>query len=168
MSLADLSSRAAVLSAIAEYRDRGRKAFLSRYGFGQSIRYFLSYDGELFDSKAIVGAAHGYQFPALGPLQLSDLSGGDRTVRTKLEELGFSVVVLPPSRPHQVETTRVGYVSPNNQRVLRDTGLPGTDHNQRIYVLRCGDCGSEYGANGSDIFQRRCPSCQAGKPGLLY
>jgi hypothetical protein len=168
MSLADLSSRAAVLSAIAEYRDLGRRAFLSKYSFGQSIRYFLSYEGELFDSKAIAGAAHGYQFPALGPLRSNEFSGGDRTVRTKLEELGFSVVVLPGSKPRQVATTRVGYVSPNNQRVLRDTGLPGTDHRQRIYVLRCGECGAEYGANGSDIFQRRCPACQNGAPGLRY
>ena len=52
--------------------------------------------------------------------------------------------------------------------VVRSTGLPGTDHNQKIYVLRCGDCGAEYGANGSDVHIRLCPHCQSGRPGLSY
>jgi hypothetical protein len=63
-------------------------------------------------------------------------------------------------------TTSPGYTNRNRQRVIRATGLPGTDHLQKIYVLHCGDCGTEYGANGSDIFLRLCPSCQGGKPGL--
>jgi hypothetical protein len=63
-------------------------------------------------------------------------------------------------------TTLPGYINRNRQRVIRATDLPGTDHLQKIYVLRCEDCGTEYGANGSDIFQRRCPKCQGGKPGL--
>ncbi len=37
-----------------------------------------------------------------------------------------------------------------------------------VYVLQCGGCRHEYGANGSDIFQRRCPACQGGRPGLVY
>jgi hypothetical protein len=65
-------------------------------------------------------------------------------------------------------TTAPGYVNRNNQLVLRDTGQPGNDHNQRIYVLKCQNCESEYGVNGSDIFQRRCPTCQGGASGLDY
>jgi hypothetical protein len=60
-------------------------------------------------------------------------------------------------------TTSPGYTNRNRQRVIRATGLPGTDHLQQIYVLCC-DCGTEYGANGSDIFQRRCPNCQGAAP----
>jgi hypothetical protein len=63
-------------------------------------------------------------------------------------------------------TTDPGYVNRNGQQVIRATGLAGTDYGQRVYVLGCGSCGREYGANGSDIFQRRCPWCQRGKPGL--
>jgi hypothetical protein len=63
-------------------------------------------------------------------------------------------------------TTDQGYTNKNGQTVVRATGLPGTDFGQRVYVLGCGSCGREYGANGSDIFQRRCPWCQRGKPGL--
>jgi len=63
-------------------------------------------------------------------------------------------------------TTETGYRNRNRQTVVRPTHLAGTDHNQYVYVLRCGDCGHEYGANGSDIFQRKCPNCQGGAPGL--
>jgi hypothetical protein len=65
-------------------------------------------------------------------------------------------------------TTRLGYRNRNGQLVVRATGLPGTDHNQTIYVLRCENCGNEYGSNGSDNHQRRCPRCQGGRPGLDY
>jgi hypothetical protein len=67
-------------------------------------------------------------------------------------------------------TTELGYRNRNDQVVTRATGLPGNDHNQYIYMLRCDrdGCGHEYGANGSDIFQRKCPRCQHGRPGLPY
>jgi hypothetical protein len=69
-------------------------------------------------------------------------------------------------RAAKLKTTDVGYLNRNDQTVLRATGLPGTDHFQRIYALRCGRCGHEYGANGSDIHLRKCPKCQQGRPGL--
>lgn len=65
-------------------------------------------------------------------------------------------------------TARVGYVNRNQQKVEKKTGLPGNDHNQVVYVLTCAHCGTRYGCNGSDIFQRKCPFCQAGKPGLSF
>ena len=63
-------------------------------------------------------------------------------------------------------TTVPGYRNRNDQKVICDTGLPGNDYNQRIYGLECGRCGHHYGANGSDIWQRRCPACDGGQPGL--
>lgn len=65
-------------------------------------------------------------------------------------------------------TTQLGYTNRNDQTVIRRTDLPGNDHNQRIYVLECGRCYSHYGANGSDIWQRRCPHCGGGRPGLKF
>ncbi|MCE5972426.1 hypothetical protein LZA78_02840 [Sinirhodobacter sp. WL0062] len=65
-------------------------------------------------------------------------------------------------------TTVPGYRNPNGQIVIRATGLPGTDHNQQVYQLACEHCGLNYGANGSDIHQRKCPSCGGGRPGLVY
>ena len=35
-------------------------------------------------------------------------------------------------------TTVPDFVSCNGQTVLRKTGSPGNDHNQVVYVLRCG------------------------------
>lgn len=64
------------------------------------------------------------------------------------------------------KTTRSGYVNRNNQVVLGCTGEPGNDHNQILYILQCNNCGARYGANGSDIFQRKCPQCGGGRPGL--
>jgi len=94
MSLSEIQSRSSVLSAIAEYDEIGREAFLAKYGFGEARSYFLIHDGRRYDSKAIVGAAHGFEFPDLGPLGRGDFSGGEATVQRKLEELGFEVEVL--------------------------------------------------------------------------
>jgi plasmid stabilization system protein ParE len=63
-------------------------------------------------------------------------------------------------------STSPGYVNRNHQVVIRRTERPGNDHLQRVYELCCQRCDHRYGANGSDIFQRRCPSCQDGAPGL--
>jgi len=98
MTLGSLTSRAAVLQAIAEFDSLGQSAFLGKYGFGPAHRYFIVHNDRLYDSKAIAGVGYGYQFPAQGPLQAGDFSGGDRTVREKLEELGFEVKVLPDPR----------------------------------------------------------------------
>lgn len=65
-------------------------------------------------------------------------------------------------------TTKIGYENRNRQVVIEATGLPGNDFFQKVYVLRCGICGREYGANGSDIWDRRCPGCQGGATGLSY
>ncbi len=67
-----------------------------------------------------------------------------------------------------MSTTEPGYTNNNGQTVVRPTGLSGTDHLQRIYVLRCSKCDQEYGANGSDIHERKCPNCQGGRPGLPF
>jgi hypothetical protein len=50
--------------------------------------------GDLFDSKAIVGAAYGFQFPDRGPLRAEEFSGGEETVERKLTELGFEVITI--------------------------------------------------------------------------
>lgn len=64
-------------------------------------------------------------------------------------------------------TTRIGCRNSQRQEVIRKTVLAGTLPYQRVYVLHCGDCGHEYGANGCEVHARRCPQCQAGSPGLL-
>lgn len=39
---------------------------------------------------------------------------------------------------------------------------------QKVYLLACKRCGFLYGANGSDIHDRKCPQCQGGKAGERY
>lgn len=92
MSLEDISKRDSVLAAIEECRQLGRDAFLRKYGFGPAREYHIVLDGERFDSKAILGAAHGFEFPDQGPLRAEQFSGGAATVAPKLNELGFTVV----------------------------------------------------------------------------
>lgn len=87
-----MRSRAAVEAAIAEYDRLGQIEFLRRYGFGRAKGYRLIYNGRDYDSKAIAGVAHGYEFPAEGPLRSSDFSGGVHGAARTLRELGFEVV----------------------------------------------------------------------------
>lgn len=70
------------------------------------------------------------------------------------------------SRP----TTQKGYINRNQQCCEGHRGTQGNDHGQRSYKMRClvKNCGHKYGANGSDVFQRKCPRCQGGREGIPY
>ncbi|MEO6924559.1 MAG: hypothetical protein ABI142_12100 [Bryocella sp.] len=60
-------------------------------------------------------------------------------------------------------TTRPGYINPNRQEVIRDTGAASRSREaQTVYEMRCNACQSRYGCNGMDIKGRRCPGCQGG------
>jgi Zn finger protein HypA/HybF involved in hydrogenase expression len=66
----------------------------------------------------------------------------------------------------QNRTTDPGYENRDGQIVVRNTRKQGTDFGQHIYELRCKHCGEVYGANESDIYERKCPACQGGRPGI--
>ena len=63
-------------------------------------------------------------------------------------------------------TASTGYINRHGQVTIRNTGATGTDHLQYVYQLTCSKCGHSYGANGTDIHERKCPHCQGGQPGL--
>src|ERR1700686_3927092 len=90
MALADLT-REGVLKAVAEFERLGRDAFLDKYGYGQATTYSLVIDGKHYDPKAIVGVAHGFDRPDLGPLKNNELVGGRSGSSRVLERLGFKV-----------------------------------------------------------------------------
>src|SRR5436309_2030056 len=92
MTLADITDAQAVHRAVEEFDRLGRDRFLENYGFGRAYNYLLVIKGRLYDSKAIIGAAHAYQTGR--PLRSTEFSGGQATVQRKLEELGFEVRVL--------------------------------------------------------------------------
>jgi 5-methylcytosine-specific restriction protein A len=90
MALADIT-RPAVIQAISEFDQLGRSGFLDKYGFGKAVDYFVIEDQHYYDSKALAGAAHGYIGEGFSPLGRLDFSGGEDTVRTALQDLGFEI-----------------------------------------------------------------------------
>ena len=94
MALRELS-RHEILQAVAEYDQLGPERFLEKYGFGMARSYWLVVDGKTYDSKAIVGAAHGF-LPGREPLAAADFSGGAATVGRLLGGLGFQVTQAVP------------------------------------------------------------------------
>lgn len=110
--LARLRSPSAVQAALDEFTKLGRTAFLERYGFGKSRDYLVRNprSGELCDSKAVVGAAYGFEHPDEGPLKAADFSGGEATVVPKLQALGFEVVKVGEDwSPEEVQATVTAY-----------------------------------------------------------
>jgi hypothetical protein len=83
-------TRDEVLEAIGEYDRLGQDDFLERYGFDRARLYLLLHDGKPCDSKAIVGAAHGF-LPEQRPLTAGEFSGGEATVGRLLRRLGFTI-----------------------------------------------------------------------------
>jgi hypothetical protein len=75
-------------------------------------------------------------------------------------------IQLETSMPLEFDRiTRIGYRNRDGQEVIGKTGRVGPD-NQRVFVMRCGVCGHEYGSYGCDADIRRCPECQDGAPGI--
>jgi len=66
------------------------------------------------------------------------------------------------------DTVEIGYLNRNGQQCCGHCGAPGTDHGQYAYKMECTICGYVYGANSSDVHDRRCPECQKGAPGIRY
>lgn len=101
MGPADVTSRDAVLRAMREYDELGRDAFLAKYGFSRSTKFVVSDDGREYDSKALLAAAHGFQYPDQGALP-NNFSGGEQTT-SRLRTLGFTITspsespIAPPS-----------------------------------------------------------------------
>jgi hypothetical protein len=98
----------------------------------------------------------------LHPLTEFDCSQGVSTRRNHL--------VNPEFQNGSGRTTQIGYVNRNNQRCGGHRGVAGSDHGSLAYRMECLEpgCGQVYGANGTDVFQRKCPRCQGGKPGVEF
>jgi 5-methylcytosine-specific restriction enzyme A len=114
-------SRREILHAVAEYDRLGQDRFLEKYGFGAARSYRLVVDGKPYDSKAIVGAAHGY-LPGQEPLAAGEFSGGAATVGRLLSGLGFQVIQAVPGLAvedlvEQLSALRL-YRSPDGRQAL--------------------------------------------------
>ena len=88
MGLNDLNNKGSILKAINEFDSLGRESFLKKYGFAKSAKYFLVHEGRKYDSKALIGAAHFYEFGQ--PLLHGEFSGGESHAVKKLRDLGVN------------------------------------------------------------------------------
>lgn len=110
MALSDITVDA-ILQAIAEFDRLGREAFLQTYGFAPARRYWIRYGGKAYDSKAIVGVAHGY-LPRHSRLRAAEFSGGVDHAVAVLRHLGFDVTEEPAgAEPDQQVATIVQQVA---------------------------------------------------------
>ncbi|MFJ8532357.1 HNH endonuclease [Streptomyces sp. NPDC093591] len=119
MALTDITRRE-VEKAIEECDRLGRDAFLKRHGFRPARRYLLSHEGKHYDSKAIIGVAHGF-LSGQRPLAASDFSGGAAHAAGLLRSLGFDIAeehpvtgLTPDDLVHRV----------THLKVNRSSGLP--------------------------------------------
>ena len=93
VSLADLTSAAAVQAALDQYASLGQAEFLKRQGFGRASKFLVRNPrtGEWADSKAMAGVAVGLEHGGSSGLKAADFSGGEATVVRCLTNLGFEV-----------------------------------------------------------------------------
>jgi hypothetical protein len=95
-TIRDLTLRASVLDAIAEYDRLGGPEFLDHYGYGRG-RYLLRHKNKLYESKAIAGVAWGLQhFDDPQQRPETHFGGAQTTVRT-LKDLRFKIVERDPA-----------------------------------------------------------------------
>ena len=67
MPLSHMRNPETIRRAVAAFEELGRDAFpLISTATGKAVDYFLVIDGKRYDSRAIVGVAHGYEFPEEG------------------------------------------------------------------------------------------------------
>jgi len=69
-------TREDVLKAIAEFDELGQDAFLQKYSMGKATGYLLHHGDNVYDSKAILAAAHGFH-PGLSPPKSDEFYGGE-------------------------------------------------------------------------------------------
>ncbi|MER5399316.1 HNH endonuclease signature motif containing protein [Streptomyces sp. NPDC002599] len=99
-------TRAGILRAIDEHDRLGVEAFRDTYGFRAAATYLLVHEGRQYDSKAIAGVAHKYDFGE--PLKPSTpgFSGGLKAAVAWLRREGFTVVELPKTFHRRVGDLR--------------------------------------------------------------
>lgn len=83
--------------------------------------------------------------------------------REKREKNNEEYVVKSNEKISNNKSTEIGYINKNRQKNLGKTDKPGTDFGQWFYNMECLDCGHRYLANGSNIYEKKCPNCQGGR-----
>ena len=92
--------RDAVLRALAECNQLGEEAFLTKYGYGPALEYFVVHEGRQYPSKAIFGVAHQFVEPAARAMRNDEFKGGEVKVARPLRALGFEVTAPEDRNPN--------------------------------------------------------------------
>jgi len=147
--------RVAVEAALDEYDRLGRTEFLKRYGYREAREYYLVREvngkRQFCDSKAILGAAYGFQHPTSGPLTPGEFSGGETVTTPILEGLGYEIVSIETEE----RVLSVGSLRPGHQFRQRSEihealggqtqGGISTPQGKDYILLFSGPSGEQYG-----------------------
>jgi 5-methylcytosine-specific restriction protein A len=148
---------AAVRLALTEFDREGRDVFLAKHGFGPARDYLLRFDGKLYDSKAVLGVAYGYQYPDQGALSPREFSGGAAAAAGQLERLGFEVVtsafINPPKPGDEYPSRTAIYEAYGGQNVQGIQTFPG-DPTVNVFSDEQGPYADEV-PNGVEPFEYR-------------
>ncbi len=115
-SLSEINNPQSVVKAIEEFDRLGRKKFLARYGFKPAKNYLLELNGGIYDTKAIAGAAYGFEHPArsapLGRIQWWPADGCRASDRTRIQRHDSPPACrkVPGSAPPRAEVFAFGGV----------------------------------------------------------
>ena len=97
----------------------------------------------------------------------------DRLAAMGLDEAAVAMQIQRARRMRQLNdhtswehVTTIGFRNREGQQVIRKTDREGRAPGQRVFILHCTVCDYEYGTDGADIYDRLCPKCQDGPPGL--
>ena len=66
-----------------------------------------------------------------------------------------------------------GSLNRHQQLLIAQTAWQGSDERHSIWIVQCMaprdevPCGHMYGIDATEFFQRKCPACQGGPPGLV-
>jgi putative restriction endonuclease len=124
---------------MAEFDRLGRDAFLKHYGFGPS-RYLVQANGHAYDAKALLAAAHGYQYPDKGPLAHHQFSGVKPTAKQlRILRLDFIDRVSPTGKNVRCFGEILGIHAGTrfeDRQALADAGVHGQ--------IQAGITGSQY------------------------
>jgi hypothetical protein len=120
---------------------------------------------DVFGSMARFLAALPWLDEADSREQLAELGLSASEIEAQIDGARRKLAVMRSQPTVMERITEMGYRNQEGQEVVRRTEGRGAD-GQRVFVIRCGVCGHEYGAYGCDADIRRCPNCQDGPPGL--
>lgn len=90
MGLSDINAQS-IREAIIEFDQIGRDRFLAKYRIGRAKTKFIVSDGQRYDLKAIIAAAHSYIRRGGSPLTANDFKSSDAKVASHIQSLGFEI-----------------------------------------------------------------------------